>query len=177
MANTYRRAHARCAPPGGDGVVATSDCRLRTPAEVTALKVVLTRYEPDFEKKGPIRCLVCGLPSFRSRLCQRHYYYVRAGKKELPVERMRAIRGVTSKPYTTYLTEETYLRAQQLARKEGLSFSAWAASVLEKELGVVRTGPIDVPSRTELYALATAPKPRRKRPRRRRTGKIKGSAL
>lgn len=112
-----------------------ADCRGRTPARVRLLRDTILKYNPEyFLGDGPNRCRVCGLPATRRSLCQRHYYQVRSGRKELTVERQPKRWGVKLQGHTVYLPVETLALAREAARAEGKSFALWVADLVDAQV-------------------------------------------
>lgn len=128
--STYARATPRCLPDP-----LHPDCRARPAVVAEALKRRLEVYVPDFLTAGPIRCLVCNKPAFRRSLCQRHYEYVRSGRKSLPVEYLRVPIGEARVLRGVSLPKSISDAIQRASEQQGISFSRCAAEALEGVFG------------------------------------------
>lgn len=79
---------------------------------------------------------MCGLPAFRKALCQRHYTYVKQGRRELPVEHLHSLKGYKAKQVAVYLPPQVVELAAKEAEAANRSLSYWILDLVVARLGV-----------------------------------------
>lgn len=109
------------------------ECRRRLPATIERIESLIERYSPEYLEHGPSRCTVCLAPSWRRKLCARHYRHFRQGRSQLKPERQYVPRGEEFKVVSAgvYLTPDTLRYAKYVADFEGKTLSRWAAELIE----------------------------------------------